>query len=142
MNDVIHGLLYLIGYKCQLDFRVDWDNAGMNRDLEPEIVEGEIGLVINYIPGVAYATDVLSGALELIKSLDGLDRALLSTIDTHLEPASILNDVQHSSLKVLLARGLKSIPDASINDLSWKKWVGGLLLKGKYLLLQRFVVVK
>ena len=114
-----------------------WNNSGMNRNLKPEVVEGEIGLVINYVPGVAYASDVLEGALELIRSLDGLDRALLSSIDTHLEPVSILNDVQHSSLKLLLARALKSIPDDELGNLNWKKWVGGLLVKGKYELLKR-----
>lgn len=113
-----------------------WNNSGMNRNLQPEIVEGEIGLVINYVPGKAYASDVLEGALELINALDGLDRALLSTVDTRLEPVSILNDVQHSSLKLLLARALISIPDDAIKDLSWRKWIGGLLVKGKYELLK------
>lgn len=121
-----------------------WGNVGqigtmvfMERVLESESVEGEIGLVIEYQPGVSYAVDVLQGAMGLIQSLDRLDNVLLSSIDTSLEPVSILNDVQHSSLKILLARALRKIPDDHLGSLEWKKWVGGLLVKGKHVLLQK-----
>ncbi len=109
----------------------------MDRQLSTETVEGEIALVIDYRPGVSHALDVLQGAMGLIEALERLDNTLLSSIDTSLEPVSILNDVQHSSLKILLARALRKVPDDAINSLDWKKWVGGLLVKGKYILLQR-----
>ena len=107
----------------------------MSRQLDIEAVEGEIGLVINYTPGVSHAIDVLQGAMALIQSLDRLDHALLSSIDTNLEPVSILNDVVHSSLKLLLARALRRIPDQHLGSLEWKKWAGELLIKGKHKLL-------
>lgn len=107
------------------------------RLLETEKVEGEISLVIDYVPGRTVAVDVLKGAMELIESLDELDAVLLSSVDTSLEPVSILNDVQHSSLKMMLARALRKVPDSHLSSLDWKKWVGELLVKGKYLLLQR-----
>jgi hypothetical protein len=109
----------------------------IDRDLENEQVEGEIGLVIDYKPGQSRALDVLGGAMALIQSLDDLDRALLSSVNTELEPVSILNDVQHSSLKLLLARVLKKVPDEHLNGLEWKKWVGGILVKGKHGLLKK-----
>lgn len=109
----------------------------MDRTLEQEAIEGEIALVIDYLPGQAKALDVLGGAMALIASLDALDSALLSTISTELEPVSILNDVQHSSLKILLARVLKMLPDDHLGSLEWKKWFGGLLVKGKHALLQK-----
>lgn len=109
----------------------------MDRQLSIETVEGEIALVIAYKPGVSHAVEVLQGAMGLIEALDALDHVLLSSIDTSLEPVSILNDVQHSSLKILLARALRKVPDDAINSLDWKKWVGGLLVKGKHVLLQR-----
>lgn len=109
----------------------------MDRTLETETVDGEIALVIGYLPGESSAIDVLSGAMSLIAALDGLDHALLSSIDTNLEPVSILNDIQHSSLKILLARALKGVSDDAINNLEWKKWVGSLLVKGKHWLLAR-----
>lgn len=110
--------------------------SAKNRSLQNEFIEGELGLVIDYKPGESIASEVLIGALELINSLDGLDRALLSSIDTSLQPVSILNDVQHSSLKLLLARALKSIPDEEVKNLEWRKWVGRLLVTGKYKLLR------
>lgn len=109
----------------------------MQRTLESQTVEGEIGLVIDYQPGRALAVDVLQAAMGMIHALDRLDAVLLSSVSTGLEPVSILNDVQHSSLKMLLARALKSLPDDLVGSLDWKKWVGGLLVKGKHRLLQK-----
>lgn len=108
----------------------------MDRALNIEYVEGEIALIIEYVSGESEAIAVLQGAMRLIESLDALDHCLLSSINTSLEPVSILNDVQHSSLKILLARALKKIPDELVSNLDWKKWVGGLLVKGKYKLLK------
>lgn len=109
----------------------------MDRQLVAETVEGEIALVISYQPGKSEALTVLSGAMRLIESLDKLDHCLLSSIDSNLEPVSILNDVQHSSLKVLLARALRKIPDEHIKSMDWKKWVGAVLVNGKHILLSK-----
>ena len=109
----------------------------MERLIEQQVVEGEIGLVIDYKPGAVLAVDVLQAAMGMISALDKLDASLLSAVDTSLEPVSVLNDVQHSSLKLLLARGLRKVPDELLGSLDWKKWVGGLLVKGKHRLLQK-----
>ncbi|HJV75379.1 MAG TPA: hypothetical protein VJ654_14225 [Noviherbaspirillum sp.] len=111
--------------------------ADMERRLEAQTVEGEIGLVIDYEPGKVLAVDMLQSAMSMIEALDKLDAALLSSVNTSLEPVSVLNDVQHSSLKMLLARALRNTPDELIGSLDWKKWAGGILVKGKYKLLQR-----
>jgi len=107
----------------------------IDRFLDAQTVEGEIGLVIDYKPGKAVAVDVLQGAMDMIHALDKLDATLLSSVDTSLEPVSVLNDVQHSSLKMMLARALRNVPDEQLRNLEWKKWVGGILVKGKYKLL-------
>jgi hypothetical protein len=109
----------------------------MERMLEAQTIEGEIGLVIDYEPGKVLALDVLKSAMDMIAALDRLDAVLLSSVDTSLEPVSVLNDVQHSSLRMLLARALRHVPDELIGNLDWKKWVGGLLVRGKYQILQR-----
>lgn len=109
----------------------------MDRILDVEKVEGEIALIIQYKPGESHALDVLQGAMALIESLDRLDHVLLSSVNTTLEPVSVLNDVEKSSLKLLLARALRSVPDEHLHNPDWKKWVGALLVKGKHILLQR-----
>lgn len=109
----------------------------MERTLDVEKVEGEIALVIKYKPGESHALDVLQGAMALIESLDRLDHVLLSSVNTSLEPVSVLNDIEKSSLKLLLARALRSVPDEHLHHADWKKWLGALLVKGKHLLLQR-----
>lgn len=109
----------------------------MDRVLDITTIDGEIGLVIDYERGKTPAIGLLQAAMGLIESLDRLDSALLSSIDTSLEPVSVLNDVQHSSLKILLIRALRKIPDEHIQNLEWKKWIGSLLVEGKHLLLQK-----
>lgn len=108
----------------------------MERILEPQHIEGEIGIVIDYEPGVTLGVDVLQAAMQMVGALDRLDAALLSSVNSSLQPVSVLNDIQHSSLKMLFTRALKNTPDELISNLDWKKWVGGILLKGKYRLLQ------
>lgn len=109
----------------------------MDRMLDVEKVEGEIAVVIKYKPGESHAVDVLQGAIALVDALDRLDHVLLSSVDTSLEPVSVLNDIEKSSLKLLLARALRSVPDDHLHNPDWKKWLGALLVKGKHLLLQR-----
>jgi len=70
----------------------------MDRLLDARMVEGEIGLVIGYEAGATDARLLLQAALDMVQALDGLDRKLLSSVNTALVPVSILNDVQHSSL--------------------------------------------
>lgn len=108
----------------------------MERNLATETVEGEIGVVIDYTPGKTPAVNVLQAAMLMVEALDKLDSVLLSSVDTSLEPVSVLNDVQHSSLKMLLARVLRNVPDDAIRTLDWKKWIGTILVDGKYKLLQ------
>ena len=112
-------------------------NCAMTTPIDFHLVEGEIALTVDYPAGKASAIAVLAGATQMIAALDGLDRALLSSMDTELEPVSILNDVQHSSLKILLARALKKLPDGILASGDWQQWMGALLVKGKHLLLSR-----
>lgn len=109
----------------------------MDRTLDVEKIEGEIALVIKYKAGESHALDVLQGAMALVESLDRLDHVLLSSVSTSLEPVSILNDIEKSSLKLLLTRVLRSVPDEHLHNPDWKKWLGALLVKGKHILLQR-----
>ena len=62
---------------------------------------------------------VLQAAMGMIQALDCLDAALLSSVDTSLEPVSVLNDIQHSSLK-MLRRALRNTPDGVSGNLDWK----------------------
>jgi hypothetical protein len=109
----------------------------MDRTLDVEKIEGEVALVIKYRPGESHALDVLQGAMALVESLDRLDHVLLSSVNTSLEPVSVLNDIEKSSLKLLLARALRSLPDEHLHNPDWKKWLGALLVKGKHVLLSR-----
>jgi hypothetical protein len=73
--------------------------------------------------------------MGMVASLDALDRVLLSSVSTTLDPVSIINDVQHASLKLLLARALRHVPDEHLENLDYKKIIGHLLVLGKHRLL-------
>jgi len=109
----------------------------METILKTETVEGEIGIVIGYSPGQTHAIHVLQAAIGMVQAMDKLDAVLLSSIDTQLEPVSILNDIQHSSFKMLLRRMLLKVPDKYLNSLDWRAWAGDILVQGKYRLLQK-----
>lgn len=106
------------------------------RDLGIEAIEGELAIVVDYQPGRTGAIELLQGAAGLVDAIDRLDRLLLSSIDTSLEPVSVVNDITHGSLRILLARVLRSIPDESIQTLEWREWIGALPVHGKHRLLQ------
>ena len=106
------------------------------RNLPSELIEGEIAIIIDYPSGESEALSVLEGAMKIVASLDEIDKFLLSNIESSLEPVSILNDIEHSSLKMLLKRALRNLPDDVIKNLDWKIWVGDLLVKGKHALLK------
>jgi hypothetical protein len=105
------------------------------RQLPLETLEGEIALEIHYQPGRTPALELLQGAMGMIASLDRLDGVLLSGVSSSLEPVSIINDVQHASLKLLLARALRHVPDEQLASLDYQKIVGGLLVLAKHKLL-------
>jgi len=106
-----------------------------DRPLPLETIEGEIALEIHYAPGRTQALALLRGAMEMVASLDKLDRVLLSSVNSSLEPVSIINDVRHASLKLLLARALRHVPDEYVENLDYKKIIGHLLVLGKHKLL-------
>lgn len=105
------------------------------RWLQTEVIDGEVGIVIDYEPGSTGAIELLPGAAAMVDALNRLDRVLLSSIDSALEPVSVVNDNQHSSLRLVLARVLKQVPDESIRTLEWREWIGSLLVAGKHSLL-------
>lgn len=106
------------------------------RDLGVEAIKGEIAIVVSYQPGRTSAIELLQGTAGLVDAIDRLDRLLLSSIDTSLEPVSVVNDITHGSLNLLLARVLRSIPDESFRTLEWREWIGTLLVHGKHRLLE------
>ncbi len=61
---------------------------------------------------------------------------LITTVDSRISTALILEDVQKSSLKIFLRNLLTATDDQALKDLDWRKQVGKYLVKAKYLALE------
>lgn len=94
--------------------------------------EGDIEIKIDYREGEGSPARVFDIAAGLIRSLEALDRALIDTIDSSISTELILEDVERSSLRVVLKNVLTAINDDALRDLDWKKLVGPYLVKAKY----------
>jgi len=70
----------------------------------------------------------------LIQTFQKIDENLVGSISSKISPVLLLEDVESGSIKLWLAQFIRSISDDGIKDLSWKKVVGGYLVKAKYLL--------
>ncbi|MEO0556751.1 MAG: hypothetical protein AAF170_01075, partial [Bacteroidota bacterium] len=64
----------------------------------------------------------------LIESFEEMDKALIASIDSSIEPVLLLEDVETSSLRAWLAQRLKSVDDDGLKELNWKKVVGAYLV--------------
>lgn len=93
-------------------------------------------LKIDYDSYEGSAARVFEIVAELIHSLEDLDRVLAQSIDSELETALFVEDLQKSSIKVFIKNILKGLPDEAIKEVDVKKVVGHYLLKAKYAALE------
>lgn len=98
--------------------------------------KGDIEIKIDFREGEGSPSRIFDIAAGIIRSFEGLDRALIDSIDSKISTDLILEDVEKSSLRVILKNILKSVDDDALKDLNWKKQVGIYLLKAKYITLE------
>src|SRR5690606_20875242 len=82
------------------------------------------------------AARVFDIASNLIKAFEDLDRVLITTVDSKISTALILEDVEKSSLKIYLRNLLKASDDQALKELDWKPQVGKYLVRAKYIALE------
>ena len=96
-----------------------------------ETPDGDIVLNIDFDPSGSPAR-VFAIASELVGAFENFDRTVLRSVDSGIQTAFILEDVQRSSLKVILRNLLTISDDEAIKSLDWKPIVGKFLLRAKY----------
>lgn len=77
-------------------------------------------------------TRVFRSMTSLIEAFTGLDKELAQSIDVHVTPIILLEDIEAGSLKVWLRTVLEAIDDTGLKEADWKKIVGRFLLQAKY----------
>lgn len=95
----------------------------------------DFALVIDFKKGKESPTRVFTAATDFIKAFEALDRTLVQSIDSNIEPIMMLEDVEVGSLKIFLKNGLRSIDDQAIKKLDWKPIIGEYLVRAKYMIL-------
>lgn len=102
----------------------------------PMGVEGDIELKIDFIEDEGSPARVFEIAAQIIRSFEDLDRALITSVDSTISTMLVLEDVEKSSLKVVLRNILRQVDDQALKELDWKPLVGQYLVKAKQITVQ------
>lgn len=98
--------------------------------------ESDIEIKIDFKEDQGSASRVFDIASNIIRAFEDLDRVLITTVDSKISTALILEDVEKSSLKIFLRNLLRASDDQALKELDWKPQVGKYLVKAKYLALE------
>lgn len=93
----------------------------------------DFALEIDFVPSSPDPARVFRSMTQLIDTFQKFDRELVHTIDVHIQPVMLLEDVEAGSIKSWLRAALDSVDDTALKDGDWKKVVGRYLVKAKYL---------
>lgn len=103
---------------------------------EVQLPDSDLILKIDYSSAPGSAARVFEIAAELIRALEDVDSILGKSIDSSLETALIIEDLQKSSIRVFLKNIIRHVDDDALKNLDWKPLVGSFLVKGKYAVLR------
>jgi hypothetical protein len=95
----------------------------------------DFAIEVDFAPGSPDPSRVFRSMMQLIDTFQKFDRELVHTIDVNIQPIMLLEDVETGSIKGWLSAWLEATDDTGLKELSWKKIVGGYLVKAKYLLI-------
>jgi hypothetical protein len=98
---------------------------------EPPEVEADLELKIDYNEDGS-AARAFEIAAALIRALEDVDSVFAKSIDSSIQTALIVEDLQKSSIKIFLRNLLKAADDDALKTLDWKPLVGQYLVKAKY----------
>ena len=78
---------------------------------------------------------VFSTMAELIKACHEIDKLLIKSISTKIEPVILLEDVESGSILTWLKVVLEKTDDESLKSGDWKKVIGSYLVESKYFII-------
>lgn len=96
----------------------------------------DFAIAIDFVKGSGSPSRVFRAMSDLIDALQTVDRSLIRSIDTKIEPILLLEDVETGSVKAWLRQIIESVDDEGLKKGDWKMVVGNYLLKSKYLIVQ------
>src|SRR5690242_16616877 len=93
----------------------------------------EFSFIINFKRGEGDPRRIFDAASLLIEGFEEFDTTVARSIDAHLAPTVVLEDIQPGSLKVILREILNEIDDEALKAGEYKKAIGPLLVRAKKL---------
>ena len=78
---------------------------------------------------------VFAATRDFVQACEQLDRGLVSSIDSNIEPVMMLEDIGAGSLKTYFRLALNAMDDQALKKGEWQAAVGGFLLAAKYYVL-------
>src|SRR3954470_5142846 len=96
----------------------------------------EFSFVIKFARGQGNPRRIFDAASLLIDGFDELDDTIAQSVDAKLNTVTVLEDIQASSLRVILRTILENIDDQGLKEGEWKKAIGSALVRGKHLAIE------
>jgi len=98
----------------------------------PKDIHTNFCIELTFKKGSDCPSRVFRSLSELIDTFQIIDGHLVRCIDSKIEPALMLEDIESGSIRTWLSSALKAIPDDAIYNFDWQKLVGFYLIKAKY----------
>lgn len=98
--------------------------------------DADLCLRIDFRKGEGNPRRIFDAASLMIEGFERLDDLAVTSIDSHIEPLLILEDVETGSLKIWLRNALRATDDQALKELDWKPAVGKYLVRAKYVALK------
>ena len=97
--------------------------------------KADFSIEIDFQKGSESPSRIFRTMTGLIETFQELDKALVNSIDTKIEPVMIIEDIETGSIKGWFSTILKNVDDDALKKLDWKPLVGQYLVKAKYYIL-------
>lgn len=91
---------------------------------------------IDYRKGSGSPSRVFRAMSDLIEALQETDKSLIRSIDAHLEPILLLEDIETGSIKSWIRQAVESLDDDAIKSGDYKKVIAPYLVKSKYAIIR------
>jgi hypothetical protein len=98
--------------------------------------QADFVLTIGFRKGEGSPQRIFQAADALIRAFQHLDQILCSSIDTHLEPMLLLEDIEAGSLRTWLRNALTATDDDALKKIDWRPAIGRYLVRAKYIYIE------
>jgi hypothetical protein len=94
--------------------------------------DADFAIKIEFLKGEGNPRRVFDAASLLIEGFEQFDKIAVASVDNHIEPVLVLEDIEAGSIKIWLRNVLRASDDDALKTLDWRPQVGKYLVRAKY----------